>query len=70
MILLYVCMIFITGKKTVAFLEGEDGEPWVWVMGEHENDKRIEDIIEEEAQKEALKLAEEEAEALRYQFLI
>lgn len=52
-------------KKSVSFLKGADGEPWVWVMGEHENDRSIEDIIKEEAMDEARRLAEKEAEELR-----
>lgn len=54
-------------KKTVSFLQGIDGEPWVWVMGEHENDRTIDDILDEEAREKARKLAEKEAEELRKQ---
>lgn len=46
-------------KKSVNFLMGSDGEPWVWVMGEHEDDKSIEKILEEEAREKARKLVEE-----------
>lgn len=46
-------------KKTVNFLQGSDGEPWVWVMGEHPNDKSIEQILEEEAREKARKLVED-----------
>lgn len=46
--------------KKVNFLQGEDGEPWVWVMGEHENDLTIEEILEEEAKQKARQLAETE----------
>ena len=53
------------GKKTVNFLTGNDGNEWVWVMGEHKNDKSIEQILEEEAQAKALLEAEREAEELR-----
>lgn len=52
-------------KKTVKFLNGVDGKPWVWVMGEHENDKSIEDILREEAIEKARKMAEKEAEEIR-----
>lgn len=52
-------------KKTVTFLKGIDGEPWVWVMGEHKNDKSIEEILKEEAIEQARKIAEKEAEELR-----
>jgi SH2 domain-containing protein 4A len=34
-------------------------------MGEHPNDKTIEQILEEEEQQRAIKLAEKEAEELR-----
>lgn len=52
-------------KKSVTFLNGNDGEPWVWVMGEHENDKTIEEILTEEARDQARKLAEIETQELR-----
>lgn len=52
-------------KKNVSFLRGADGEPWVWVMGEHKDDKSIEEILKEEAIEKARKIAEREAEALR-----
>lgn len=54
-----------TGKKSVQFLEGEDGDPWVWVMGEHADDRSIEDIVLSEAREKARRLAAEEAEELR-----
>ncbi|KAH9515459.1 SH2 domain-containing protein 4B [Bulinus truncatus] len=53
------------GKKKVQFMKGRDGGDWVWVMGEHPNDKTIEQILEEEAHLTAAKLAEAEAKALR-----
>ncbi|XP_044759822.1 SH2 domain-containing protein 4A-like [Coccinella septempunctata] len=56
-------------KKKVDFLKGSDGEPWVWVMGEHPNDKSIDDIIREEALLKARKLAEKEVEAELSQYL-
>ncbi|ELU10034.1 hypothetical protein CAPTEDRAFT_103580 [Capitella teleta] len=57
-------------KKKVDFLLGDDGEPWTWLMGEHPDDKSIEEILEEEQQKEAAKLAEQEAEQLRLLWLL
>ncbi|KAK3911799.1 SH2 domain-containing protein 4A, partial [Frankliniella fusca] len=51
--------------KTVQFMSGEDGEPWVWVMGEHPDDKSIEQILEQEAREKARKQAELEAQQLR-----
>lgn len=55
----------LTQEAKVQFLLGQDGEPWVWVMGEHPADKTIDEILEEETQDKARKLAEEEAEKLR-----
>ncbi|KAG5885506.1 hypothetical protein JTB14_013524 [Gonioctena quinquepunctata] len=52
-------------RKSVDFLQGADGEPWVWVMGEHEHDKSIEEILTKEATEKARQLAEKETEKLR-----
>lgn len=52
-------------KFSVEFLLGADGEPWVWVMGEHENDKSIDQILANEAQRKARELAEQETKELR-----
>ena len=60
-----VCLVFCPAVKKVKFMEGSDGNPWVWVMGEHPSDKSIEDILEEEAQDKAEKQAETELQALR-----
>lgn len=49
----------IKPKKTVNFLMGVDGEPWVWVMGEHADDKSVEEILVKEAREKARKLVEE-----------
>lgn len=51
------------GGRKVGFRNGEDGEPWTWVMGEHPKDKTIDQMLEEEAQRQAMNLAEHEAEA-------
>ena len=53
------------GGKGVGFLNGADGKEWVWVMGDHKDDKSIEQILEDEAQEKAKLLAESEAEELR-----
>lgn len=37
-----------------------EGDPWTWVMGEHSDDKSIEQILEEEAREAARQLAEKE----------
>lgn len=52
-------------SKKVSFLKGTDGEPWVWVMGEHKDDKTIEEIMKEEAIEKARELAEKEQQELR-----
>ncbi|XP_059048723.1 SH2 domain-containing protein 4B-like [Achroia grisella] len=52
-------------KKQVQFLKGEDGEPWVWVMGEHPDDKSIDTILTEEARQRVFAQAREEAHQLR-----
>ncbi|CAG9129539.1 unnamed protein product [Plutella xylostella] len=54
-----------TSKKQVQFLKGEDGEPWVWVMGEHPDDKSIETLLAEEAKRKAVEQARHEAHQLR-----
>jgi len=43
-----------------------NGEPWTWIMGEHKDDKTIEQIIEEEAREAARVQAEHETEQLRF----
>ncbi|XP_062603877.1 SH2 domain-containing protein 4B-like isoform X2 [Saccostrea cucullata] len=53
------------GKKMVEFMQGKDGKEWVWVMGEHKNDRSIEEMIELEWQEKALKEAEREIEEMR-----
>ncbi|CAD5125579.1 DgyrCDS13782 [Dimorphilus gyrociliatus] len=51
-------------KKVVNFLKGDDGNDWVWVMGEHKNDLTIEEILERETLTKAEIEAREEAERL------
>jgi len=43
-----------------------NGNPWTWIMGEHKDDKTIEQIIEEEAREAARIQAEHETEHLRF----
>ncbi|KAK2161911.1 hypothetical protein NP493_1551g00034 [Ridgeia piscesae] len=45
------------GGRCVGFKAGCDGQPWVWVMGEHKDDRSIEEIIEAEQQSRASKMA-------------
>lgn len=40
-------------KKSIRWQTGADGDVWVWVMGDHPADKTIDDILEEEARREA-----------------
>nr|CAD7589130.1 unnamed protein product [Timema genevievae] len=47
-------------NKQVEFLLSSNGEPWVWVMGEHPDDRTIEEILEQEAREKARKQAEKE----------
>ncbi|XP_050523963.1 SH2 domain-containing protein 4A-like isoform X2 [Daktulosphaira vitifoliae] len=54
-----------SSKKKVHWMLDINGEPWTWVMGEHKNDKTIEQIIEEEAREAARIQAEQETEQLR-----
>lgn len=56
---------YSAGGRHIGFLQGADKKEWVWVMGEHKNDKSIEEILEDEAQEKARLLAEQEAEELR-----
>ncbi|ESO84231.1 hypothetical protein LOTGIDRAFT_211212, partial [Lottia gigantea] len=51
--------------KTVKFLTARDGNEWVWVMGEHQDDLTVEQMLENEAQSEAASKASKEAEELR-----
>jgi len=52
-------------KKKVQWMLDVNGEPWTWIMGEHKDDKTIEQIIEEEAREAARVQAEHETEQLR-----
>ncbi|CAG9532299.1 unnamed protein product [Cercopithifilaria johnstoni] len=47
-------------SRGIKWLKGEDGEVWVWVMGEHKDDLTIEQITEKRALEEARQLAEKE----------
>ncbi|TMS37643.1 hypothetical protein L596_004534 [Steinernema carpocapsae] len=47
-------------KPRVKWATGVDGEVWVWVMGEHQDDRSIEEMIEEEEKAKAREIAEHE----------
>ena len=51
--------------RRIQFILGADGEPWTWVMGEHSNDKTVDQLLEEDAKKKAAEQAEKEALVLR-----
>ena len=37
--------IIVSTLKQIQFLQGADGNPWVWVMGEHKNDLSYEELV-------------------------
>ncbi|CAI5449692.1 unnamed protein product [Caenorhabditis angaria] len=51
-------------KRRVKWRVGIDGEVWVWVMGAHEKDKTIEEILDEENREKAHELAMRELHSL------
>lgn len=50
------------GRK-VGFLNGKDGQPWTWVMGEHPNDGSVDQTLEKEVQNKAKSVVERETAA-------
>lgn len=59
----------IVDSKKVQWMLDTNGNPWTWIMGEHKDDKTIEQIIEEEAREAARIQAEHETEQLRFVFV-
>ncbi|XP_063444641.1 SH2 domain-containing protein 4B-like isoform X3 [Mytilus trossulus] len=53
------------GTKNVCFMHGKDGKEWVWVMGDHRNDRTIVQILDDEAQRNADTQADIELEKQR-----
>ena len=53
----------------MTFLQGKDQNVWVWVMGDHQSDKTIEQMLEEEAERKAEQRAEAEVAKLRYSMI-
>ncbi|XP_030624976.1 SH2 domain-containing protein 4A [Chanos chanos] len=53
------------GGKTVSWMQGSDNDVWVWVMGEHPNDKSYDQICDEIMAERAALQAQREAEELR-----
>lgn len=58
-----------SAKRSVSFRTGDDGEVWVWVMGEHHDDQTIEEILADEAKREARELAEIETKEMRKSYV-
>lgn len=58
-----------SNKQSVTFRTGADGEVWVWVMGEHPDDKTIEEILTDEAKQAAREMAEIETKELRKSYV-
>ncbi|XP_066507066.1 SH2 domain-containing protein 4A isoform X2 [Hoplias malabaricus] len=52
-------------KKTVSWLKASDSDIWVWVMGEHPDDKTYDQICDEIIAERAALQAQKEAEELR-----
>uniref|UniRef100_A0AAY4DVB8 SH2 domain-containing protein n=1 Tax=Denticeps clupeoides TaxID=299321 RepID=A0AAY4DVB8_9TELE len=51
--------------KSVSWMPGSDNDVWVWVMGEHPNDKPYDQICDEIMAERAARQAQQEAEDLR-----
>lgn len=51
--------------KTVSWIKGLDDDVWVWVMGEHPDDKPYDQICDEVMAERAALQAQREAEKLR-----
>lgn len=62
----FVCVFApLVSLKTVSWLKALDSEVWVWVMGEHPNDKPYDQICDEIMAERAALQAQKEAEELR-----
>ncbi|XP_071829725.1 SH2 domain-containing protein 4B-like [Apostichopus japonicus] len=53
--------------KKINWKHGADGDIWVWVMGDHRNDRPYEELLENSRRLEANRLAEEELRIQRQQ---
>lgn len=51
--------------KTVSWMKASDSDVWVWVMGEHPDDKPYDQICDEIMAERAALQAQQEAEELR-----
>lgn len=62
----FVFLFWSSGTgKNVSFMKASDGDLWVWVMGEHPDDKPYEKICDEIMAERAARQAQKEAEELR-----
>lgn len=46
-ITIFNCVFTYTYHAQISFLRGADGQPWVWVMGEHKNDLPYAELVRE-----------------------
>ena len=46
-ITIFDCVFTYTYHAQISFLRGADGQPWVWVMGEHKNDLPYAELVRE-----------------------
>ncbi|CAB1343757.1 unnamed protein product, partial [Coregonus sp. 'balchen'] len=51
-------------RRSIQWLQGSDGDVWVWVMGDAPGDKPYEDIIKELMGEKARRQAQQEAKEL------
>lgn len=51
-------------QSKVSFMLGSDGNPWVWVMGEHHNDLPYEQLVQKENEEKEKQRLRKEAEEL------
>lgn len=56
--------LFPENRKSVQWLQGKDGEVWVWVMGDAPEDKPYEVIVKELMEERARRQAQLEAQEL------
>lgn len=63
------CCVDAVSGKSVSFLKGLDDDVWVWVMGEHSDDKPYHEICDEILAERAALQAQREAQNIRYKHL-
>lgn len=60
-----MCVLIAVSGKAVSWMKGLDDDVWVWVMGEHSDDKTYDQICDEIMAERAAVQAQIEAEKLR-----